>query len=199
MQLTPVRPRDRPVHGRPKFRVSDLTNPEINVRYGTWYLRHLLDSTDDERLALAAYNAGQDNVDRWRSSSRGIQFSETRAYVEQVEASRRSTAAPTRAELGLELTLPVYAAVRDRSDRRSRSARGVVGHLGGAGGRSAEPKAGEVLVRLVACGVCHTDLLHGLRRRPVRLRADGARARGRRRRRAGRRRRRARSRRATTS
>ena len=49
--------------GGSKFRVSDLYDPELNVRYGAWYLRHLLDKYGDERTALAAYNAGQANVD----------------------------------------------------------------------------------------------------------------------------------------
>ncbi len=53
--------------GGSQFRVSDLYDPEINVRYGAWYLRHLLDKYGSERLALAAYNAGQANVDRWRA------------------------------------------------------------------------------------------------------------------------------------
>jgi soluble lytic murein transglycosylase len=71
MQLTAGRRRrDRRPHGRLAFRVSDLYDPEINVRYGAWYLRHLLDKYGDERLALAAYNAGQDNVDRWRARAR---------------------------------------------------------------------------------------------------------------------------------
>jgi soluble lytic murein transglycosylase len=55
------------------------------VRYGAWYLRHLLDKYGDERTALAAYNAGQENVDRWRAAGEGIQFPETRAYVDRVE------------------------------------------------------------------------------------------------------------------
>jgi soluble lytic murein transglycosylase len=67
------------------FRVDDLYNPEINVRYGAWYLHHLLLRYGDERLALAAYNAGQSTVDRWRAESSGIAFGETRAYVERVE------------------------------------------------------------------------------------------------------------------
>ena len=71
--------------GGSKFVVSDLDDPEINVRYGAWYLHHLLQKYDDERLALAAYNAGQENVDRWRAAHEGIQFSETRAYVARVE------------------------------------------------------------------------------------------------------------------
>ena len=45
--------------GGSRFQTSDLYNPEINVRYGSWYLRHLLDKYGDEKIALAAYNAGQ--------------------------------------------------------------------------------------------------------------------------------------------
>jgi soluble lytic murein transglycosylase len=71
--------------GGTHFQVSDLYNPEINVRYGSWYLRHLLDKYGDEKDALAAYNAGQRNVDEWRSEGKGIQFPETRAYVDRVE------------------------------------------------------------------------------------------------------------------
>ncbi len=71
--------------GGSRFRVADLYTPELNVRYGSWYLRHLLDKYDDERLALAAYNAGQRNVDRWRRDGRGIEFAETRDYVERVQ------------------------------------------------------------------------------------------------------------------
>jgi soluble lytic murein transglycosylase len=71
--------------GGARFRISDLYNPEINVRYGSWYLRHLLDKYGDEKDALAAYNAGQRNVDEWRAEGKGIQFPETRAYVERVE------------------------------------------------------------------------------------------------------------------
>ena len=71
--------------GGTRFRVADLYDPEIHVRYGAWYLRHLLDKYGDERLALAAYNAGQRNVDLWRRERRGIPFSETRAYVDHVE------------------------------------------------------------------------------------------------------------------
>jgi soluble lytic murein transglycosylase len=67
------------------FRTDDLLDPEINIRYGSWYLRHLFRKYGEERLVLAAYNAGQGNVDAWRASGREIQFAETRAYVERVE------------------------------------------------------------------------------------------------------------------
>jgi soluble lytic murein transglycosylase len=86
MQLQPATAKGIAVRtGGSKFVVSDLYNPEINVRYGAWYLHHLLAKYGDERLALAAYNAGQKNVDDWRADGGGIQFAETRAYVDKVE------------------------------------------------------------------------------------------------------------------
>ncbi|TMK80451.1 MAG: lytic transglycosylase domain-containing protein [Actinobacteria bacterium] len=86
MQLKPETAKGIAIRtGGNRFQTSDLYNPEINVRYGSWYLRHLLDKYDDEKTALAAYNAGQQNVDTWRAQGRGIQFSETRAYVDRVE------------------------------------------------------------------------------------------------------------------
>ena len=87
MQLTPSTAKGIAQYtGGHNFRLSDLTNPEINVRYGAWYLRHLLDRySHNERLALAAYNAGEQNVDLWQSEHRGIRFSETRDYVDKVE------------------------------------------------------------------------------------------------------------------
>lgn len=75
--------------GGTAFRVSDLTNPAINIRYGAWYLGNLLRKYRHERLALAAYNAGQGNVDRWLQAGAEIQFPETRAYVTRVEHMKR--------------------------------------------------------------------------------------------------------------
>ena len=89
MQLLPETARGIALRtGGTRFRVEDLYDPEINVRYGSWYLRHLLDKYDDEPLALAAYNAGQANVDRWRARGLGIAFAETRHYVERVRELR---------------------------------------------------------------------------------------------------------------
>jgi soluble lytic murein transglycosylase len=91
MQLTPSTAKGIALYtGGSRFRVSDLTDPDINIRYGAWYLRHLLDRYgDDERLALAAYNAGEDNVDRWQRAHEGIQFGETRNYVSRVERLKK--------------------------------------------------------------------------------------------------------------
>jgi soluble lytic murein transglycosylase len=90
MQLLPSTAKGIAIRtGGSAFTVSDLYNPEINVRYGSWYLRHLLDKYGDERTALAAYNAGQDNVDRWLRDGSGIRYAETRAYVKRVEDLKR--------------------------------------------------------------------------------------------------------------
>jgi soluble lytic murein transglycosylase len=102
MQLTPQTAEGIAQYtGGSKFVLSDLTNPEINVRYGAWYLRHLLDKYHDERTALAAYNAGQENVDRWLAAHEGIQFPETRAYVDRVEKLKGIYRRAYASELGL--------------------------------------------------------------------------------------------------
>ena len=86
MQLTPSTAQGIAIRtGGTAFHVSDLTNPAINIRYGTWYLHDLFAKYGSLRLVLAAYNAGQGNVDRWRAAGIGIQFPETRAYVARVE------------------------------------------------------------------------------------------------------------------
>ena len=101
MQLTPTTAQGIALHtGGTKFQLSDLTNPDINVRYGSWYLRHLLDRYHDERLALAAYNAGEGNVDSWIAQHVGIQFSQTRAYVAKVESLKKIYRRAYASELG---------------------------------------------------------------------------------------------------
>jgi soluble lytic murein transglycosylase len=90
MQLTPTTAKGIAQYtGGSRFRVTDLTNPDINIRYGAWYLGHLLAKYGNERLALAAYNAGQENVDRWQREHVGIQFDETRDYVSKVERLKK--------------------------------------------------------------------------------------------------------------
>ncbi|MEN3340694.1 MAG: soluble lytic murein transglycosylase [Actinomycetota bacterium] len=87
--------------GGSRFVLSDLDDPEINVRYGAWYLRHLIDKYRDERTALAAYNAGQENVDRWLRRGEGVRFAETRAYVARVERLKGIYRRAYRSQLGL--------------------------------------------------------------------------------------------------
>jgi soluble lytic murein transglycosylase len=102
MQLTPETARGIAVRtGGTKFRIDDLLDPEINVRYGSWYLRHLFRKYGDERLVLAAYNAGQGNVDKWRAGDGEIRFPETRAYVDRVEDLKEIYREAYARELGL--------------------------------------------------------------------------------------------------
>jgi len=97
--------------GGSRFTASDLATPRINVAYGSYYLRYLLDHYHgDEMLAVAAYNGGLSNVDRWVSQAEGsggqlsaasIPFPETREYVQRVLAAQRAYRATYPQELGL--------------------------------------------------------------------------------------------------
>ena len=89
--------------GGGRFEVDDLYDPEINVRYGSFYLRRLLRKYGDERLALAAYNAGQANVDEWIAEGREeIPFPETREFVDNVLEARELYARAYADELALD-------------------------------------------------------------------------------------------------
>jgi soluble lytic murein transglycosylase len=71
--------------GGDEFVVADLRDPDLNVRYGTWLLAYLLERYGgDVPTALAAYHAGPANVDAWREAGSGIEFPETRSYVDEV-------------------------------------------------------------------------------------------------------------------
>ena len=98
--------------GGTRFTESDLATPRINVAYGSYYLRYLLNHySGNEMLAVAAYNAGLANVDSWvaEANSAGrqltvaaIPFPETRAYVERVLQAQREYRAKYPRQLGLE-------------------------------------------------------------------------------------------------
>jgi len=86
------------------FELKDLGDPEINIRYGTFLLAELLERYDgDEAAALAAYNAGPGNADKWGGSEltvEAIPFPETRAYVEEVLEKRDEYRQEYASELG---------------------------------------------------------------------------------------------------
>jgi soluble lytic murein transglycosylase len=107
MQITPSTAKliER-LSGGSTFKFEDLSDPDINIRYGTFYLRYLIDKFgDNEVAALAAYNAGETNVAAWGGSSLqvdDIPFPETRGYVEDVLDKRDEYARHYRHELGLD-------------------------------------------------------------------------------------------------
>jgi soluble lytic murein transglycosylase len=105
MQITPEAASDIERHsGGTTFELGDLSDPEINIRYGTFLLRELFDRYDGDTVAaLAAYNAGPANVDRWGGGEltvEGIPFPETRAYVEDVLDKRDAYREKYARELG---------------------------------------------------------------------------------------------------
>ena len=74
----------------------DYMEPETNIMFGCYYLKHLIDMYENMDTALAAYNAGMGNVNSWLSNSeysddgvtlKYIPFPETRNYVEKVNSS----------------------------------------------------------------------------------------------------------------
>jgi peptidoglycan lytic transglycosylase len=93
------------------FTTADLATPAVNVAYGSWYLRYLLDHYRGEELpAVAAYNAGLSNVDGWVAKAReeggtlttsDIPFPETRAYVERVLSAQQAYRTTYPQQLGL--------------------------------------------------------------------------------------------------
>ena len=106
MQITPeTGDQIEKLSGGETFVYDDLGDPDLNIRYGTFYLRHLLDRFGgNEIAALAAYNAGPENVVAWGGSDlevEDIEFSETRAYVENVLDSRDAYRDNRADELGL--------------------------------------------------------------------------------------------------
>ena len=79
--------------GMDGFDYSQIFDPEINIRIGTFYLARLIQQFGVVDTALAAYNAGRGNVSRWLENPElsndgihltAIPFPETRNYVERV-------------------------------------------------------------------------------------------------------------------
>jgi soluble lytic murein transglycosylase len=91
--------------GGTTFEDSDLADPQVNISYGSWYLRYLLDTyRQNEIAAIAAYNAGRRHVDRWggsRLTLDDIRFPETKQYVSDVLDKRVEYTKRYRDELGL--------------------------------------------------------------------------------------------------
>jgi soluble lytic murein transglycosylase len=93
------------------FTTADLAEPSVNVAYGSYYLRYLLDHYEgNEMLAIAAYNGGLANVDSWVAQARAegraltvamIPFPETREYVRRVLRAQAAYRRRDARELGI--------------------------------------------------------------------------------------------------
>jgi soluble lytic murein transglycosylase len=98
--------------GGTSFTASDLAEPSVNLAYGSYYLRYLLNHYDgNEMLAVAAYNGGLTNVDAWvaRANAAGrqlaveeIPFPETREYVHRVLSAQVAYRAAYPRQLGIQ-------------------------------------------------------------------------------------------------
>jgi soluble lytic murein transglycosylase len=98
--------------GGTAFVQGDLADPQVNISYGSFYLRYLLQRYGGNTvLAIAAYNAGEGRVDQWVFAARHrgeefdharhIPFPETRHYVQQVLEMRARYRERYKQELGL--------------------------------------------------------------------------------------------------
>jgi len=97
MQIMPATGKDIASRLKTTIEDKDLLNPEINIRFGTYYISSMLKMfSGDIDKAMAAYNGGPGNVTRWNNSSIGkakedfptaITFFETQEYITKVKNS----------------------------------------------------------------------------------------------------------------
>jgi soluble lytic murein transglycosylase len=93
MQLVPSTGRKLARATGVRFTMASLTNPELNIRWGTLYFSDLVSRFGGTYYALASYNAGDSRVVRWKSERPGldedefiddIPFPETQNYVKRI-------------------------------------------------------------------------------------------------------------------
>jgi soluble lytic murein transglycosylase len=106
MQITPETAETiETLSGGETFVYDDLANPDLNIRYGTFFLHHLLERfANNEMAALAGYNGGPENAEAWGGADLAfgdIEFPETRDYVRDVLEDREAYADTYAKELGL--------------------------------------------------------------------------------------------------
>lgn len=91
MQILPSTAEDLARKGRvdaEKYPPSKLSDPAVNIEYGTAYLRYLVNRYHEIETVLAAYNAGLRHADEWKAKGgdirAAIEFPETKHYVLRV-------------------------------------------------------------------------------------------------------------------
>ena len=77
---------------------ADIKSPEINIKIGTLFIATLIKKYKNEVLALCAYNAGMNALDRWlrengefkkTADTEHIPYPETREYVKRVRRAKK--------------------------------------------------------------------------------------------------------------
>jgi len=95
MQMMPATFKDMQKRLSEEHETDKLLDPEISIKYGTYYLKYLYNYFDDWDLVIPAYNAGMGNVSKWLKndeySKNGklvkIPFSETERYVKKIDTA----------------------------------------------------------------------------------------------------------------
>jgi len=130
MQLMPGTARDTSVKIGATYDMGALTtDPQYNIRLGSWYFERLMDRFNGSYpLAVAAYNAGAGNVNKWLAANgdprngsvdilqwiEAIPFSETKSYVQRVleNAVVYDLIDPTKARVRSNTPLSMYLGKR---------------------------------------------------------------------------------------
>ena len=117
--------------GGTRFQRADLATPQINIAYGTWYLRYLLDKYKGNTiLTLAAYNAGEGKVDEWRANAAAAaRSSGSPATSPSRRPATTCTASSARARTIASTTPASSGCRRARNNPAASSRRGGYQHL----------------------------------------------------------------------
>ena len=82
--------------GHNNFTLTDLREPEINIKFGSWYFSYLFQKFDKNLIkTIAAYNAGENNVRNWINNGwqgdikQKLPFSETDNFVRRVISTKK--------------------------------------------------------------------------------------------------------------
>lgn len=68
-------------------KTGDLTDPDTSIKYGSWYIKGLLDKySNNTDLALAAYNAGVSRADKFKDGEMALP-NETTFFIQKVKGA----------------------------------------------------------------------------------------------------------------
>ncbi|HCC07489.1 MAG TPA: lytic transglycosylase [Clostridiales bacterium] len=79
------------------YTIEKLYDPDTNIKIGTWYIKSLMTKYNDVDTAVASYNAGSGNMDKWLQDGeysedgltiKNIPFPETEKYVKKVKINK---------------------------------------------------------------------------------------------------------------